>query len=180
MSKISIREAINQVLHEEMARDERVVVMGEDVANRESGGVYGITAGLADKFGELRVIDTPITESAIIGAAGLAIGLAFQGTLSSIAAGVLLLILRPFKVGDVVDIGGTFGVVAERASRGPRRGGYRRWRSGSPLCWAPDPSAKPPRASRPGGGRCDSWRWSGDERSGARAHSRTRRAGLRV
>lgn len=70
MSKISIREAINQVLHEEMARDERVVVMGEDVANRESGGVYGITAGLADKFGELRVIDTPITESAIIGAAG--------------------------------------------------------------------------------------------------------------
>jgi pyruvate/2-oxoglutarate/acetoin dehydrogenase E1 component len=70
MSKISIREAINRVLHEEMARDERVVVMGEDVANRETGGVYGITAGLADKFGELRVIDTPITESAIIGAAG--------------------------------------------------------------------------------------------------------------
>jgi|TARA_B110000902_G_scaffold105047_1_gene124135 pyruvate/2-oxoglutarate/acetoin dehydrogenase E1 component len=70
MSKISIREAINRVLHEEMARDERVVVMGEDVANRENGGVYGITAGLADKFGELRVIDTPITESAIIGAAG--------------------------------------------------------------------------------------------------------------
>ncbi len=70
MSKISIREAINTVLHEEMARDERVVVMGEDVANRENGGVYGITAGLADRFGELRVIDTPITESAIIGAAG--------------------------------------------------------------------------------------------------------------
>lgn len=70
MSKISIREAINQVLHEEMARDERVVVMGEDVANLESGGVYGVTAGLVDKFGKLRVIDTPITESAIIGAAG--------------------------------------------------------------------------------------------------------------
>lgn len=70
MSKISVREAINRVLHEEMARDERVVVMGEDVANRQSGGVYGVTAGLADKFGELRVIDTPITESAIIGAAG--------------------------------------------------------------------------------------------------------------
>ncbi len=70
MSKISIREAINQTLREEMTRDERVVVMGEDVANRESGGVYGITAGLADEFGELRVIDTPITESAIIGAAG--------------------------------------------------------------------------------------------------------------
>ena len=70
MSELSIREAINQVLHQEMARDERVVVMGEDVANRENGGVYGITAGLADRFGERRVIDTPITESAIIGAAG--------------------------------------------------------------------------------------------------------------
>ncbi|MFT6287252.1 MAG: pyruvate dehydrogenase E1 component beta subunit [Alcanivorax sp.] len=70
MSKMSIREAINQCLHEEMARDDRVVIMGEDVANLVTGGVYGITAGLAEKFGELRVIDTPITESAIIGAAG--------------------------------------------------------------------------------------------------------------
>ena len=70
MSKMSIREAINLALHEEMARDDRVVVMGEDVANRENGGVYGVTVGLADKFGDLRVIDTPITESAIIGAAG--------------------------------------------------------------------------------------------------------------
>ena len=70
MSRLSIRDAINQVLHEEMARDDRVVVIGEDVANRATGGVYGITAGLAERFGELRVIDTPITESAIIGAAG--------------------------------------------------------------------------------------------------------------
>ena len=70
MSKISIREAINRTLHEEMARDDRVIVMGEDVANKDNGGVYGITAGLADAFGERRVIDTPITESAIIGAAG--------------------------------------------------------------------------------------------------------------
>jgi pyruvate dehydrogenase E1 component beta subunit len=70
MSEMSIREALNQVLHAEMARDERVVVIGEDVANRENGGVYGITAGLVDRFGERRVIDTPITESAIIGAAG--------------------------------------------------------------------------------------------------------------
>jgi pyruvate/2-oxoglutarate/acetoin dehydrogenase E1 component len=70
MSKISIREAINRCLDEEMARDERVVIMGEDVASRDAGGVYGITMGLADKYGERRVIDTPITESAIIGAAG--------------------------------------------------------------------------------------------------------------
>ena len=67
--KMSIREAINLTLHEEMARDERVVVLGEDVAS-DQGGVYGITAGLPDKFGLERVIDTPITESAIIGAAG--------------------------------------------------------------------------------------------------------------
>jgi len=45
------------------------VVLGEDVAS-DQGGVYGITAGLPDKFGLERVIDTPITESAIIGAAG--------------------------------------------------------------------------------------------------------------
>lgn len=51
--------------------------------------------------------------AAIIGAAGLAIGLAFQGTLSAIAAGAMLLILRPFKVGDVVGINGQVGIVEE-------------------------------------------------------------------
>lgn len=50
---------------------------------------------------------------AILGAAGLAIGLALQGTLSNIAAGMMLLTLRPFKIGDVVNIGGTFGVIDE-------------------------------------------------------------------
>lgn len=48
---------------------------------------------------------------AILGAAGLAVGLALQGTLSNIAAGMMLLILRPFKVGDAVSVGGTMGVV---------------------------------------------------------------------
>ncbi|MDG1214759.1 MAG: alpha-ketoacid dehydrogenase subunit beta [Luminiphilus sp.] len=67
--KMSIREAINQTLHQEMARDERVIVLGEDVAS-DQGGVYGITEGLPAKFGLHRVIDTPITESAIVGAAG--------------------------------------------------------------------------------------------------------------
>ncbi len=51
--------------------------------------------------------------AAVIGAAGLAIGLAFQGTLSSFAAGVMLLVFRPFKVGDYVVAGGKEGVVAE-------------------------------------------------------------------
>ncbi|MDY0061789.1 MAG: mechanosensitive ion channel [Myxococcota bacterium] len=51
--------------------------------------------------------------AAIIGAAGLAIGLAFQGTLSSFAAGVMLLIFRPFKVGDYVTVNGQSGTVKE-------------------------------------------------------------------
>ena len=69
MKKMSIREAINLTLHEEMERDSRVIILGEDVAS-DQGGVYGITAGLPEKFGYSRVIDTPITESAIVGAAG--------------------------------------------------------------------------------------------------------------
>lgn len=48
---------------------------------------------------------------AVFGAAGLAIGLALQGTLSNVAAGVMLLLFRPFKVGDVIDAGGHTGSV---------------------------------------------------------------------
>ncbi|WP_075996154.1 mechanosensitive ion channel family protein [Salaquimonas pukyongi] len=48
---------------------------------------------------------------ALIGAAGLAIGLALQGTLSNLAAGVMLLLFRPFKVGDFIDGAGVFGKV---------------------------------------------------------------------
>ncbi|MEC9292595.1 MAG: mechanosensitive ion channel domain-containing protein [Pseudomonadota bacterium] len=50
---------------------------------------------------------------AVIGAAGLAIGLALQGTLSHIAAGVMLLIFRPFKLGEYVDAGGIAGTVKD-------------------------------------------------------------------
>ncbi|MBL1437097.1 MAG: mechanosensitive ion channel family protein [Rhodobacteraceae bacterium] len=48
---------------------------------------------------------------ALLGAAGLAIGLALQGTLSNLAAGVMLLGFRPFKIGDFVDVGGHSGTV---------------------------------------------------------------------
>ncbi|HIP22683.1 MAG TPA: mechanosensitive ion channel [Rhodobacteraceae bacterium] len=48
---------------------------------------------------------------ALLGAAGLAIGLALQGTLSNLAAGVMLLGFRPFKIGDYVDVGGHSGTV---------------------------------------------------------------------
>ena len=50
---------------------------------------------------------------AVIGAAGLAIGLALQGTLSNVASGVMLLILRPFKVGDFISAGSLSGTVVE-------------------------------------------------------------------
>ena len=79
MPQISMRDALNQALHEEMARDPRVIVLGEDVSGgaggtsgqREaSGGIFGVTKGLYPKYGDARVIDTPISESAIIGAAG--------------------------------------------------------------------------------------------------------------
>ncbi len=79
MAKKTVREAINETLAQEMRRDPRVIVLGEDVAGGKggtsdteeaAGGVFGLTAGLYKEFGERRVIDTPITESAIIGAAG--------------------------------------------------------------------------------------------------------------
>lgn len=64
-------EAINDALHEEMANDDRTVVFGEDVA--ESGGVFRATEGLLEAFGEERVLDTPLSEIGIVGAAtGLA------------------------------------------------------------------------------------------------------------
>jgi len=50
---------------------------------------------------------------AVIGAAGLAVGLALQGSLANLAAGVILIIFKPFKAGDVVEAGGALGVVQE-------------------------------------------------------------------
>jgi small conductance mechanosensitive channel len=50
---------------------------------------------------------------AVLGAAGLAVGLALQGTLSNVAAGVMILIFRPFRVGEYVEAGGTAGSVVE-------------------------------------------------------------------
>jgi pyruvate dehydrogenase E1 component beta subunit len=67
-------EAVAEGLHDEMARDESVVVLGEDVG--QSGGVFRATEGLHEAFGEERVIDTPLTETGI---AGAAVGLAASG-----------------------------------------------------------------------------------------------------
>lgn len=66
MSEIAFRRAIRDGIGEEMARDERVVLLGEDV---EPGGVFNVTPGLVDRFGPDRVLDTPISEMAFISAA---------------------------------------------------------------------------------------------------------------
>lgn len=59
-------------------------------------------------------LGVPTTSAvAILGAAGLAIGLALQGSLANFASGVLLILFRPFKAGDFVEAGGTMGVVEE-------------------------------------------------------------------
>ena len=55
---------------------------------------------------------------AVLGAAGLAVGLALQGTLSNVAAGVMLLVFRPFRVGDFVEAGGAAGSIAYFATVG--------------------------------------------------------------
>src|SRR6195256_5805409 len=67
MSEITYLEAIREALFEEMERDKNVFCLGEDIG--AYGGAFKVTEGLMAKFGEERVIDTPISETAIIGAA---------------------------------------------------------------------------------------------------------------
>ena len=74
MAKINMVTALNKTLHASMAADDTVVIMGEDVG--VNGGVFRVTDGLYEKYGRNRVIDTPIAESAILGAA---IGMAMAG-----------------------------------------------------------------------------------------------------
>jgi len=73
MATKTVIEALHNALHEEMQRDQRVLVMGEDV---EEGGVFRVTEGLLAEFGPGRIIDTPLSESLIVGAA---IGAAING-----------------------------------------------------------------------------------------------------
>ncbi len=74
MGEMRMIEAVRAAIGEEMDRDERVLVMGEDVGRK--GGVFGATDGLYARFGEARVLDTPLAESGIV---GIAIGAALNG-----------------------------------------------------------------------------------------------------
>lgn len=72
--QLTVRDALNSALDEEMERDERVFLLGEEVAQYD--GAYKVSRGLWKKYGDKRVIDTPITE---MGFAGIAVGAAFAG-----------------------------------------------------------------------------------------------------
>jgi pyruvate/2-oxoglutarate/acetoin dehydrogenase E1 component len=75
-NQVNSIQAINLALDEAMSLDPNVILLGEDIADEEEGGVVGVTRGLSTKYGKSRVRTTPISEQAIIGAA---IGAAIVG-----------------------------------------------------------------------------------------------------
>jgi pyruvate dehydrogenase E1 component beta subunit len=74
LAELTVVEAINDCFHVELARDDDVMVMGEDVGR--AGGVFRATAGLRDRFGPERCVDTPLAEAGIMGSA---VGLCMAG-----------------------------------------------------------------------------------------------------
>ncbi len=74
MTVVNMVDAINQTLHQAMAKDKRIIVLGEDVG--KEGGVFRVTAGLQKKYGTDRVVDTPLSENGIV---GTSIGMAAAG-----------------------------------------------------------------------------------------------------
>ncbi|AMB99014.1 2-oxoisovalerate dehydrogenase [Aerococcus urinaehominis] len=74
MANLTMIEAITQALDQEMEKDDKILIFGEDVG--KNGGVFRATKGLHEKYGDDRVSDTPLSESGI---GGMAIGLALQG-----------------------------------------------------------------------------------------------------
>ncbi|MBM7623369.1 pyruvate/2-oxoglutarate/acetoin dehydrogenase E1 component [Sporohalobacter salinus] len=75
MKNLTYAEALREAMAEEMERDSSVFIMGEDVGL--FGGCFGVTGDLVERFGEERVKDTPITETAIVGGA---VGAAMTGS----------------------------------------------------------------------------------------------------
>jgi len=99
MRQISYADAIVEALREEMKRDPKVFVMGEDVGLY--GGAYGATRGLLQEFGEWRVIDTPISEATIGGAA---VGAAMVGMRP--VAEIMYVDFTPLCIDQVANQGG--------------------------------------------------------------------------
>jgi pyruvate dehydrogenase E1 component beta subunit len=67
--KVTILQALNAAITDAMESDDSIIVLGEDVADKEEGGIVGVTKGLSTRFGDLRVRSTPIAEQSIVGAA---------------------------------------------------------------------------------------------------------------
>ena len=74
MTELTYREALGQALTDAMVADDAVLILGEEVGNY--GGAYGVTRGMLKQFGPARIIDTPISEPAIV---GTAVGMALAG-----------------------------------------------------------------------------------------------------
>jgi pyruvate dehydrogenase E1 component beta subunit len=74
MRSIEFREALREAMSEEMRRDDKIFLMGEEVA--EYNGAYKVSKGMLAEFGDKRIIDTPIAE---LGFAGIGIGAAMNG-----------------------------------------------------------------------------------------------------
>lgn len=111
MREIRYREALSEALHEEMQRDQRVVVLGEDIG--VYGGVFKVTDGLLDEFGPNRVLDTPISENGIVGCAVGAAMLGLRPVVEIMYADFLPLAmdqlvnqaaLLPFIYGDQIEL----------------------------------------------------------------------------
>jgi pyruvate/2-oxoglutarate/acetoin dehydrogenase E1 component len=111
MREIRYREAVSEALREEMRRDERVVVLGEDIG--VYGGVFKVTSGFLEEFGETRVLDTPISEGGIVGCAVGAAMLGLRPVVEIMYADFLTLAmdqlanhaaLLPFVYGDQIAV----------------------------------------------------------------------------
>jgi pyruvate dehydrogenase E1 component beta subunit len=105
MAKLTMVQALNLALQQEMEKDDRVILLGEDVG--VDGGVFRVTEGLIEKFGAERVMDTPLAESAIV---GMSVGMAIYG-------------LRP--VGEIQFSGFSYEAFHQLESHAARM----RWRS---------------------------------------------------
>ena len=122
--ELSFPEALNEALAQEMARDDSVFVMGEDVG--ETGGIFTVTKGLIDKFGEERVRDTPISEATFV---GCGVGAAIAGMrpvveiqiFDFIALTMDMLVNQAAKFRYMLGGGPTVPLVV----RGPQGGGIR-------------------------------------------------------
>lgn len=67
-AKFTMVAALNRAIDEAMAEDDGVILLGEDVAAKQGGGVFKVSSGLSEKYGEHRIRATPISETAIVGA----------------------------------------------------------------------------------------------------------------